>query len=111
MLVNSDCIIEPDAIITLVRYMETHPKVGAAQGILIDLHSKDRISSAGNILEITGHNYIRYRGFKASECSQESYVTQTAGAMMIVRNSALDGELFLNELFMYGEDLELGFRL
>ena len=111
LLVNSDCVIEPDAITILVQYIEKHPKVGAAQGILVDLNSRDKISSAGNMLDITGHDYIRCRYLSTSECSQESYVSQTAGAMMIIRNSALNGNLFLKGKFMYGEDLELALRL
>jgi hypothetical protein len=117
LLLNPDTVIRPQAIVTLVNYLETHPKVGIAGSRLEDLdgtpqRSAFRFPSIWSELE---------RGLRLGLVSRylEKWVVappvpeticQTgwvAGASMLIRREVFDSVGLMDEdYFLYFEEVD-----
>lgn len=119
---NNDLVVTPTYLCGLARFLDHHPRAGAAAGKLLryDLASRspvDRFDSAGIVLRRNrgafdrGENQPDTGQYDASE-----QVFGVSAAGMVVRRAALDdvapGAAFFDEnLFMYKEDVDAGWRL
>jgi GT2 family glycosyltransferase len=111
---NNDLILEPSSLRELIDYMEGDDKIAAANG-LIYLGDGGRIYSAGGYA--TDHwdfGSICWDSFE-HECpgiNKPHYVTYADGAYMLIKAEAIrrtcpDGKPFIDETFLYLDDVLL----
>ncbi|MBI4281326.1 glycosyltransferase family 2 protein [Candidatus Uhrbacteria bacterium] len=116
VLLNHDTVVEPDWLTELVRAVESDELVGAVQARLMLADKKDTVNSLGNEIHFLGFGYAggyrerfeisKYRNIETRE------VAYASGAAVLYRAKALkDVGLFDASLWMYHDDLDLGWRL
>lgn len=113
-LLNHDTEVALDFLAEAVKVAEADEKIAAVQSLLLLHPAKDLINSAGNAIHFLGFGYCRdYRrpaaGWRHTGIREIAYAS---GAAVLYRASALrQAGLFDEELFLYHEDLDLGWRL
>jgi len=115
---NNDLILQPNSLRELVDYMEGDEKLVAANGLIYHGNS-ERIYTAGGY----GTDHWIFgdicRGIFEYECpgvNKSHYVTFASGAYMItnseiVRKVSPEGKPFIDETFLYLDDVLLGLIL
>ncbi|MBK7475630.1 MAG: glycosyltransferase [Haliscomenobacter sp.] len=126
LLLNPDTVVEEDTFDRCFRYMEDHPGVGGLGVKMIDGAGKFLPESKRGFptpfaafcktfglsrLFPRSRTFNRYHlGFLDENQTHEADVL--AGAFMWLRHAALDKAGLLDEaFFMYGEDIDLSYRL
>lgn len=121
LLVNTDLIINPQVINELVSFLELNPRIGAAQGLVVDFY-EDRIDSSGILLDEFLDRKKIYRGMDASVTLKEMNapfpVSFVEGSVPIYNISAIkecykrDDIMFIPHAFVwYLEDMYTGLLL
>ena len=126
LLLNPDTILPPDALQTMVAYMDAHPEVGVSGPRLVRRDgSLDRACRRGfptprvsfyhlvGLARLFPHSprFGRYNMTYLDE-HVETEVDAVVGAFMLMRSEALEQAGLLDEtFFMYGEDLDLCYRI
>ncbi|MEK7473692.1 MAG: glycosyltransferase family 2 protein [Patescibacteria group bacterium] len=113
-LTNEDTEVDPDYLVRAVERAESDSKIGAVQSLLLLGQDRDRINSAGNAFHFLGHGYST--GYREPVTSYQLPVTSdeigyASGAAVLVRVSAIEGNLFDEKLFSYHEDTDLSLGL
>lgn len=126
LFLNPDTVLPPDALQITVEFLEQHgqaavvgPKMVRPDGSLDLACRRSFPTPASGFFKLTGMSKLfpksrlvaRYNlTYLPEDATAE--VDSVMGAYMLVRASALgEGGLFDEEFFMYGEDLDLAFRL
>jgi GT2 family glycosyltransferase len=113
VLLNTDAIAYPDSLTKMVQAMESDPKCGALQGIILWL-GKDSIYSAGvGIDEFMFANVI-FKNIKHKSIHNDYYISYSDGCYSIYRVEALEklGKVpFIWSMFAYFDDNILGVKL
>lgn len=112
-LLNPDTIVDPEFLREAVSVAEADPRVATVQSLLLLAARPDRINTAGNGINFLGYGYVRsYDAHRASAPAIPTEIPFASGAAMLVRCAALQ-EVggFDEELFLYQEDMDLGWRL
>ncbi len=107
---NPDTVVAPGAIAQLARTLED-PKVGIAMARLRLLDDPEKLNSSGVQVHVTGIGWAGGFGEPADTVDRLQDVPAPSGTAMAIRAETfreLGG--FAEELFMYLEDLELGWR-
>lgn len=110
VLVNSDALVETDALSVLARRLED-PQVGVAGATILLADEPETLNSAGNPLHVLGLSWAGDMGHPASEVDAVREVASASGACMALRREhwdTLGG--FPAEFFAYVEDMELSWR-
>ena len=113
-LLNHDTEPTPGFLVETVKVAEADERIGSAQSLLLLSPAKDLINSTGNAIHFLGFGYCRdYRRPVAKwRHAGIPEIAYASGAGVLYRVSALkEVGLFDEELFMYHEDLDLGWRL
>jgi GT2 family glycosyltransferase len=112
-LVNMDTISEVDCLEKLIETMHTHPEAGAIQARLMLYPKTDLINSIGNETHFLGFGYSKGYQEKFSEINNSiQEIAYPSGAAVLLRVAALkEVGLFDEEMWMYNEDQDLGWRL
>jgi N-acetylglucosaminyl-diphospho-decaprenol L-rhamnosyltransferase len=124
LLLNPDAELSLEALGELVTELEANGRVGAVGPVLV---SKDGLVQCeggrrdpsimgefGNISRLNSRLPRSVFGrYLINDWDHRSTrdVEVLSGACMLIRSSALDGRLFCEDFFMYGEDIELCQRL
>ena len=111
-LLNPDTEVEP-------RFLEhalaaaADPRVAAVQSLLLLPPDGARIDSAGNAIHVLGFGYCRSHGRPRSAAPRSvEEIPFASGAGVLLRLAALrETGSFDDSLFLYCEDLDLGWRL
>lgn len=111
-LLNQDTVVDRDFLVEAVTYLESNPKVGAAQSLLLLHPDTESINTAGNNLHFLGFGFPSFY-LSPHACAPESgRIGYPSGAAVLVRADLLRKiGLFHSDLFMYLEDAELGLKL
>lgn len=121
-LLNQDTEVDPNFIKEAVLAAEARPEAGSVQSLIL-LHSdKNKVNCIGNAIHFLGFGYARGYGMEAGAAQAELEkrlkeelpykIAYSSGAGVLLRASALkEVGLFDPELFLYHEDLDLGWRL
>jgi GT2 family glycosyltransferase len=111
IFLNPDTVVAPGALAELVRPLED-PTIGIVSARLRLLDRPEVLNSAGNEVHVTGIAWAGLYGEPADRVSELRDVAFPTGAAMAIRRELFE-ELggFTEELFMYQEDLELGWRV
>lgn len=109
-LVNSDAIVDPDALARLAA-VAARPEVGIASGSIRLASDPATMNSAGNPVHVLGLCWAGGLGEPADEHAVEVDVPSASGAGLVLRREVWD-ELggFPDAFFAYQEDLELSWR-
>jgi GT2 family glycosyltransferase len=126
LLLNPDTVLPPDALDAMVDRLERHPDVGVAGPRLVRLDgSLDRACRRGfptpavSLYHLAGlarlfpssERFGRYNMTYLDEMV-ETDVDSVVGAFMLIRREALLQAGLLDErFFMYGEDIDLCYRI
>lgn len=110
VFLNPDTVVAPGAIAQLERTLQD-PEVGIAMARLRLLDEPDKLNSSGVVVHVSGIGWAGGFGEPVTELTELRDVPAPSGTGMAVR-AATFRELggFAEELFMYLEDLELGWR-
>ncbi|MFH0943086.1 MAG: glycosyltransferase family 2 protein [Candidatus Beckwithbacteria bacterium] len=126
LLLNSDTIIQPDTLITMVKFMNENPQVGLSTCRVELVNGNiDPASHRGFPFPWAAFTYLsgleklfphsplfsRYhQGWKDLNTTHE--IDSPVGAFFFLRQKALSQVGLLDEkFFMYGEDIDLAFRI
>ena len=126
LLLNPDTVIEEDTLKKVVSYMDAHPKVGGLGVRMVDGKGKFLPESKRGLptpavafYKIFGISRLfprskrfgRYHLGYLSEF-ETNEIEILSGAFMLMRKVALDKVGLLDEeFFMYGEDIDLSYRI
>ena len=107
---NPDTVLAPGALAALAEAARDR-EIGVAMARLRLLDRPELLNSGGNVVHVTGLAWAGGYGESAELVSERTDVPYPSGAAMAIR-ADLFRELggFCEELFMYQEDLELGWR-
>ncbi len=114
MLVNSDVVLEPDAVERVLAAMPADRdgrRVGSGATLL--LAPDGTVDSYGIVADVTGAGFVRFHGAALTAADPVAPpVLGPYGAVAVYVRAALDDVgLFDTNIFMYGEELDLAFRL
>jgi GT2 family glycosyltransferase len=111
VFLNPDTVVAPGAIPELAGTLED-PTIGIAMPRLRLLDQPELLNSGGNVVHLTGLAWAGHYGEPAEDIREIRDIAYPTGAAMAIR-AELFRELggFTEELFMYQEDLELGWRV
>jgi GT2 family glycosyltransferase len=126
LILNPDTIVEPDAVTNALAFMRSHPDAGAAgarmtdgNGRFLPESKRGFPSPSASLFRFTK----LYRLFPRSAFFNAYYLGNRpdnetcradilTGAFMLLRREALDkAGLFDTSFFMYGEDIDLSWRI
>ena len=114
-MLNQDTVVDPNFLEEAINVAESDEKIGAVQSLLLLNDRKDTINSMGNHIHYLGFAYAGGNGEKvqSSKFKVQSYeITYPSGAAVLLRCTTLMKIGLLHpELFMYHEDVELGWRI
>lgn len=126
LLLNPDTVIGEDSLRTLCFFMDEHPEAGAAGVKMLDGHGRFLPESKRSFpspwvsfCKIFGLSklcpnsrvFARY-SLPYLSAGKQHEVEVLAGAFMLLRREALDKAGLLDEsFFMYGEDIDLSYRI
>jgi GT2 family glycosyltransferase len=111
VFLNPDTVVAPGGVEALVRPLDD-PEIGIVSARLRLLDQPELLNSAGNEVHVTGIAWAGLFGQPASAVGEMRDAAFPTGAAMAIRRELFE-ELagFTEELFMYQEDLELGWRV
>lgn len=126
LLLNPDTLIGQDCLQQTLAFMETHPECGAlgvrmldGSGTFLPESKRGLPTPAVALYKMTGlahvfpnsHTFGRYHLRYLSEFETHE-VDVLSGAFMFLRRDALEQSGLLDEqFFMYGEDIDLSYRI
>ncbi|MGB8358343.1 MAG: glycosyltransferase family 2 protein [Bacteroidales bacterium] len=126
LILNPDTVVEPDSIKVAMTFMQAHPDAGAAGARMVNgdgnflpeskrgfpspLTSFFRLTGIGKLFPRSAFFNAYYLGHLSEyEVCKADILT---GAFMLIRREALDrAGLFDTAFFMYGEDIDLCWRI
>ncbi|MFA6604148.1 MAG: glycosyltransferase family 2 protein [Patescibacteria group bacterium] len=112
-LLNQDTEVEPNFLLEALAVAGSAADVGSIQSLLLLHPERDRVNSAGNAIHFLGFGYCRDNGRRLTDVKLgEREIAYGSGAGLLLSAAALRRVGLLDEeLFMYHEDLDLGWRL
>jgi len=126
LILNPDTIVQPDAITVALGFIKQHPETGAAGARMVDgngtflAESKRGFPSPlASLFRVTGMHRIfphspifnaYYLGHRPDNLTCRADIL-TGAFMMIPREALEKVGLFDTSFFMYGEDIDLSWRL
>ncbi|KZE68295.1 glycosyl transferase family 2 [Paenibacillus jamilae] len=126
LLLNSDTLVQPDTLDTMIQFMDTHPKIGASGcKVILPDGSLDKACKRGFPTPSASFYYAfgwskrypdnpKYNQYQLGHLSpdDEYPVDVLVGAFMLVRKETIDQVGGLDEtFFMYGEDIDWCYRI
>ena len=117
LLLNPDTVVEQDTLHHVITFMDEHPEAGAAG---VKMHNADGslapesrravptpLVAARKMLGFTKRYYMSHLSWDVPE-----QIQVVSGAFFMIRRKALEQVGLLDEdFFMYGEDIDLSYRL
>jgi len=112
VLLNNDCIVEHGWLASLEERMNDST-VGAVTSSMRNIADLEVMDSAGGEIDWMGFSRDIGKGCPAIEFPQQMELPFPCGGAVMIRRSALPDrtKLFWDDLFIYQEDLDLGFEL
>lgn len=110
-MLNQDTEVDPDFLIEAIKISKIDLQIGAVQSKLLLFQNKSLVNSIGNEIHYLGFAYAG--GHLTHDKELESReITYPSGAAVLLKTKALKDVGLLNQdLYMYHEDVDLGWRL
>jgi GT2 family glycosyltransferase len=111
VILNPDTIVEPNLITTLMNEYNVHGE-GLYQPKILSLDDKQILQSTGNMIHLFGFGFARDKGnLDNNEINKVTQVGYAAGTCLFSSKEIfLKLKLFDEFLFLYHDDLDLGWR-
>ena len=111
VILNPDTIVEPNLITTLINEYNIHGE-GLYQPKILSLDDKQILQSTGNMIHLFGFGFARDKGnLDNNEINKVTQVGYAAGTCLFSSKEIfLKLKLFDEFLFLYHDDLDLGWR-
>jgi GT2 family glycosyltransferase len=126
LILNPDTVVQPDALAKALHFMKSHTDAGAAGARMTDgngrflpeskrgfpspLTSLFRFTGMGRLFPRSAFFNGYYLGSKPAEVTCRADIL--TGAFMMIRREALEKTgLFDTRYFMYGEDIDMSWRI
>lgn len=112
VIINNDIVLDPRWLEELINFSNIHPDFGACQSKIL-LYGTDKVNTAGNEIFFLGHGWSGGYGNPGDMYTAIKEVTYCSGASMMIKKEVLDrvGYFDDEEVFMYHDDLDIGWRL
>lgn len=112
-LLNQDTEVSPDFLLPLYDFAESNDRVGSLQSKLRLWPKKDRINTIGNAIHFLGFGYSVGVDSIDENNQKIKKINYSSGAGVFLPMKVLEnkGGLFDETMFMYLEDLDLGWQL
>lgn len=115
-LLNADAKFHPDALQEVVKCAESDETIGAVQSRLMLWKKPELVNSTGGMIHFLGFGFVRDNGTLWSKIAEQYNavveIAYPSGASVLYRASVLKQVGLLDPfLFLYHEDLELGWRI
>jgi GT2 family glycosyltransferase len=113
-LQNNDAKLHPAAIREAVALAEGDERIGSVQSLMLLWQDPDAVNSTGGMVHFLGFGFVRDNGkfLKDVRAPDGEEIAYASGAAVLYRGAALkDVGLLDPYLFLYHEDLELGWRI
>lgn len=112
-LLNQDTVVSPGFLEPLYKFAREHSQFGSLQSKLRLWPKKDRINTLGNAIHFLGFGYGTESGKIDHNDQKIKKISYASGAGEFLSMEALEkkGELFDDTMFLYLEDLDLGWQL
>lgn len=116
-LLNNDTEVAPEALSSLMRYMNEHVNVGICGSTLLYMHSPGLIQAVGgqyNFWLGTSRHVLGHQKYSVALCQSVDPATldYVVGASMFVRRSVLEQVGLLSEdYFLYCEEIDWATRM
>jgi GT2 family glycosyltransferase len=112
-LLNPDTEVSPGFLLEALAVARERPDAGAVQSLLLLARERDLVNTAGNAIQFLGLGYCtHFRQPATSVPDASAEIAFASGAAVLLRAQALhEAGLFDEELFLYQEDLDLGWRM
>ena len=113
VLFNFDVAFEHDAVRKMVEVIESDGTIGAVQARLMLWPEKELVNSLGNDTHFLGFGYCRgYREKYNASQAVDKDIFYPSGAAVLFKRKALEiSGLLDEEMWMYNEDQDLGWRI
>lgn len=113
---NNDLKLAPDAIARAVELAESDKTIGSVQSLMLLWKRPEVINSTGGMVHFLGFGFVRDNGRESDGVmewrSDGEEIAYASGAAVLYRSSVLKQVGLLDPfLFLYHEDLELGWRI
>lgn len=113
------CSLNPDAFVTeswlehLVAAAAAHPEYGSFASLTLMDEMRDMVDGAGDELHVSGLHWRRFHGFRLADMQLQPtpQFSACAAAALYRIDAFLQVGGFDESFFMYGEDVDIGFRL
>lgn len=111
VFLNPDTVVAEGALAALAATLDD-PSIGVGQARIRLLREPELLNTSGNVLHLSGLAWVGQHRERAVESSEIRDVPFPSGAAMAIRTE-LFRELggFREELFLYQEDVDLGWRV
>jgi len=112
-LLNPDTEVTPGFLREALSVARERPEAGQVQSLLLLAAERSLVNTAGNAIHFLGLGYCgRFREPASSVLDVPAEIAFASGAGVLLRTRALrDSGLLDEELFLYQEDLDLGWRM
>lgn len=112
-ILNNDTLVDARWLEELVIFALQQKDFGSCQSKILLFSDKNEISSIGNEIFFLGQGWPGGSGEPAQSYNEIMEVTYCSGASMFMRRDVLEqvGYFDDEEVFMYHDDLDLGWRL
>src|SRR3989338_64157 len=114
-LLNPDTLVDERWLTELVKAMDEHLQAASAQSLLLYGQDHDKINSMGNSIHFLGFGFSKGNGKKKFQLPTSNFqlhsITYASGAAALYRKTMLEEiGLFDEDLFMYHDDLDVGWK-
>ena len=113
-LLNNDAKFHPEALTEAVKLAESDENIGSVQSLMVLWKEPEIVNSTGGVVHFLGFGFVRDNGQRVDEVKAQDgeEIAYASGAAVLYRANALRQVGILDaHLFLYHEDLELGWRI
>lgn len=112
-LLNQDTVISPGFLQPLYNFAKDNSRIGSLQSKIKLWPDKHKLNTVGNAIHFLGFGYGMESGLIDKENQKPGKIDYASGAGVFISMAALNalGGLFDDTMFLYLEDLDLGWQL
>jgi len=113
-LLNNDAMLHQDAIMEAVMLAESDKQIGSVQSRMMLWKQQAIVNSTGGMVHFLGFGFVRDNGqsWSGIRVQDGEEIAYASGAAVLYRSTILKKVGLLDPfLFLYHEDLELGWRI
>src|SRR3989344_6141718 len=112
ILLNMDTLVDKDWLGELVKVAESDKYIGTCQSKILLFDKKNKINTAGNAINFLGFGYCMDYLKDKNEVNNIREINFSSGASILIKREVINKIGLLDkDFFLYGEDLDFGWRV